>query len=84
MSEKIRAGGAGIPAFYTATGIGTVVETGGYVIKYKKTDKGIEPEIVAGPKPTKVFNGRKFLEEESLFADFAFVKAKRADTMGNL
>ena len=54
------------------------------MIKYKKTDKGIEPEIVTGPKPTKIFNGRKFLEEESLFADFAFVKAKRADTMGNL
>lgn len=84
LSEKIRAGGAGIPAFYTATGIGTVVETGGYVIKYKKTDKGIQPEIIAGPKPTKTFKDKKFLEEESLFADFAFVKAKRADTMGNL
>jgi 3-oxoacid CoA-transferase len=64
--------------------VGTIVETGGYVIKYKKTDKGIEPEIVTSPKPTKVFNGVKYLEEESIFGDFALVRAKRADTMGNL
>lgn len=84
LAEKIRAGGAGIPAFYTATGVGTIVETGGYVIKYKKTEKGLEPEIVSQPKPTKIFKGTKYIEEESIFSDFALIKAKRADTMGNL
>jgi hypothetical protein len=41
--------------------VDTVVEKGGYVIKYKKTEKGIEPEIVSEPKPTKVFNGKKYI-----------------------
>ena len=36
------------------------------------------------PKPTKIFRNQKFLEEESLVADFALVKAKKADTLGNL
>lgn len=36
------------------------------------------------PKPTSVFNGKKYIMEKSLFADFALIKAKRADKMGNL
>lgn len=63
LAEKIRAGGAGIPAFYTATGYGTLVAEG---------------------KETKSFNGRMYVLEESLTADFAFVRAWKADTMGNL
>lgn len=63
LAEKIRAGGAGIPAFYTATGYGTVVAEG---------------------KETRHFNGRPYILEESLTADFALIKAWKADTMGNL
>jgi 3-oxoacid CoA-transferase subunit A len=63
LAEKIRAGGAGIPAFYTATGYGTEVAKG---------------------KETKTFNGREYLLEEALTADFALIKAYKADTMGNL
>lgn len=63
LAEKIRAGGAGIPAFYTATGYGTVVAEG---------------------KETKAFNGRMYVLENSLTADFSLVKAWKADTMGNL
>ncbi len=63
LAEKIRAGGAGIPAFYTATGYGTPIAEG---------------------KETKVFNGRPYVLEESLKADFSLVKAWKADTMGNL
>ncbi len=63
LAEKIRAGGAGIPAFYTATGYGTVVAEG---------------------KETKEFNGRMYVLEESLTADYSLVKAWKADTMGNL
>jgi len=63
LAEKIRAGGAGIPAFYTATGYGTPVAEG---------------------KPTAVFDGRPYVLERSLTADFALVKAYKADRMGNL
>lgn len=63
LAEKIRAGGAGIPAFYTATGYGTIVAEG---------------------KETKEFNGRHYILEKSLTADFSFIKAWKADTMGNL
>lgn len=66
LAEKFRSGGAGIPAFYTPTGVDTIVETGGYVIKYKKTENGLEPEILSEPKPVKVFNGRKYIEEDSI------------------
>lgn len=63
LAEKIRAGGAGIPAFYTATGYGTVVAEG---------------------KETCEFNGRQYVLEKSLTADFSLVKAWKADTYGNL
>src|ERR1700694_965548 len=63
FSERIRAGGAGIPAFFTPTGVGTVVADG---------------------KETRTFDGRTYLLERSLKADFAFVKAWKGDRMGNL
>jgi len=63
FSERIRAGGAGIPAFYTPTGVGT---------------------LVAEDKETREFDGRLFLMEHALKADFAFVKAWKGDTWGNL
>lgn len=63
LAEKIRAGGAGIPAFYTATGYGTPIAEG---------------------KDVREFDGKKYILEESLIADFAIIKAWKADTMGNL
>ncbi len=63
LAEKIRAGGAGIPAFFTATGYGTAVANG---------------------KETREFNGKNYVLEDSLTADFALIKAWKADTMGNL
>src|SRR6516165_1389259 len=63
FSERIRAGGAGIPAFYTPTGVGT---------------------LVAEDKEIREFDGRLFLMEHALKADFAFVKAWKGDTWGNL
>ncbi|MBB71332.1 MAG: succinyl-CoA--3-ketoacid-CoA transferase [Legionellales bacterium] len=63
LAEKIRAGGAGIPAFYTATGYGTPV--------------GDDKEV-------REFDGRPYIMETALTADFALVKAWKADTMGNL
>jgi 3-oxoacid CoA-transferase subunit A len=63
LAERIRAGGAGIPAFYTPTGVGTVVAEG---------------------KETREFDGRRYLLERALTADFALVKAWRGDRLGNL
>ena len=63
LAEKIRAGGAGIPAFLTATGYGTAVAEG---------------------KETREIDGRHYVLERSLTADFSLVKAWKADTMGNL
>lgn len=63
LAEKIRAGGAGIPAFYVATGVGTEV---------------------ANNKEVRKFNNKDYLLETSLTADFALIKAWKADTMGNL
>ena len=63
LAERIRAGGAGIPAFFTPTGYGTVVANG---------------------KDVRWFDGRPYIMEQSLFADFAVIKAWRADRHGNL
>ena len=63
FSERMRAAGAGIPAFYTPTGVGTVI---------------------AENKETREFEGRLYLMEHALKADFAFVKAWKGDTWGNL
>ncbi len=63
LAEKIRAGGAGIPAFYTPTGVGTIVAEG---------------------KDVREFDGRKYVLERSLTADFSIVKAWKGDAMGNL
>ena len=63
FAERIRAGGAGIPAFYTPTGFGTVVAEG---------------------KETREFNGRLYVMEHALKADFALIKAWKGDKWGNL
>ncbi len=63
FAERIRAGGAGIPAFFTPTGVGTVIADG---------------------KETREYDGRTYVLERALHADFAFVKAHTADRWGNL
>lgn len=63
LAERLRAGGAGIPGFYTATGVGTEVAKG---------------------KEHKEFDGKTYILERGIVADFAFVKAWKADPFGNL
>ncbi len=63
LAERIRAGGAGIPAFYTPTGVGTLMARG---------------------KESRMFDGREYLLERALKADFALLRARRADTIGNI
>ncbi|KAG8598994.1 hypothetical protein GDO81_002831 [Engystomops pustulosus] len=81
LAEKVRAGGAGIPAFYTPTGYGTLIQEGGAPIKYNK-DGTIA--IASKPKEVKEFNGRQFVMENSITGDFALVKAWKADRAGNV
>jgi 3-oxoadipate CoA-transferase alpha subunit len=63
LAERMRAAGAGIPAFYTPTAVGT--------------------ELAAG-RETRVINGREYLLEYALPLDYAFIRARTADTLGNL
>ena len=77
----VRAGGAGIPAFFTATGVGTDVEEGKIVIKYNGNGK---PEILSKKKESREFNGRKYIMEDAIKGDFALIKGWKADQFGNV
>lgn len=81
LAEKIRAGGAGIPLFYTPTGYGTLVHKGGAPIKY---DKNGNIAVASKPKATINHKGFNYVLEEAIKGDFAFVKAYKADRDGNL
>ena len=63
LAERVRAGGAGIPAFYTPAGVGTLTAQG---------------------KDHRDFNGRTYVMEHAIYADYAFIRAWKADTAGNL
>ncbi len=85
LAEKLRAGGAGIPAFYTATGVGTQVADGGMPWRY---DAEGNIAISSPPKETRQFDvagvSRTFVLEEAIVTDVALVRAKRGDRHGNL
>lgn len=82
LAEKLRAGGAGIPGFYTPTGVGTLLEHGGFPIKYGSDGKTVE--IMSLPKETKTFDGKKCILEHGITGDFALVRGLRADEQGNI
>lgn len=81
LAERIRAGGAGIPAFFTPTAYGTLVHEGGAPIKYG-SDKKVA--IASESREARNFNGRQYIMEEAITGDFAIVKAWKADRAGNL
>ncbi|XP_050400860.2 succinyl-CoA:3-ketoacid coenzyme A transferase 1, mitochondrial [Patella vulgata] len=81
LAERIRAGGAGIPAFFTATGYGTLIHEGGAPIKYN-SDGSID--VTSQARESRDFNGRNYIMEESITGDYALVKAWKADKSGNL
>ncbi|WFD30037.1 3-oxoacid CoA-transferase [Malassezia sp. CBS 17886] len=90
LVEKIRAGAAGIPAFYTPTGAGTAVQHGEIVMQYEKqTDKeresgaALEPKSHTAPRESRMFHGRNFLLEDAIHGDVAFVHAWKVDESGN-
>jgi len=81
LAERIRAGGAGVPAFFTPTAFGTLVHEGGSPIKYSQ-DGTIA--IHSKPREERVFNGRNYIMEEAITGDYSLVKAWKADKAGNL
>ena len=85
LAEKLRAGGSGIPAFYTATGVGSQVAEGGLPWLF-----GADGEILDQSRPKQVaqfdFRGaeRSFVLEEAITTDFGLVRAAKGDRHGNL
>lgn len=82
IAERCRAGGAGIPAFYTATGYGTWVQEGNLPVRYGENGEVIK---TSEPREVREFeDGRKYIMERAIVGDYAFIKAYKADTAGNL
>jgi 3-oxoacid CoA-transferase subunit A len=94
LAERIRAGGAGIPAFFTATGAGTVVADGKETRQFYRPSQGVGGATVPGrgfggrgeevgseSRPTQT---REYVMETGLYADLALVKAHKGDGFGNL
>lgn len=78
MAERVRAGGSGIAAFYTPTGVNTLIETGGL-----KSVCGRIPKK-SSCKESRVFDERKYVLETAIRGDVALVRAQKADKFGNL
>lgn len=81
LAEKIRAAAAGVPAFYTPTGVNTLVHLGGCPIKFH-TDGTIQ--IRSKPKESRVFNGHTYMLEEAVSADYSLIRGWKADRAGNV
>ena len=81
LAERMRAGGSGIAAFYTRTGVGTMVADGGMPWRYT-TDGQVQ--IASPPKPTQQFDGLDYVLERAIVADFGLVRAWKGDRHGNL
>jgi 3-oxoacid CoA-transferase subunit A len=81
LAERLRAGGAGIPAFYTPAGVGTQVADGGLPWRYGPRGS---VALASPAKETRTFGGRSYVLEEGIVCDFALVRASRGDRDGNL
>ena len=81
LAERMRAGGSGIAAFFTATGGGTQVAEGGLPWRYDDAGNVV---VSSPPKETRDFGGREYVLEEAIVADFGLVRAWKGDRHGNL
>uniref|UniRef100_A0A4W5NVB0 Succinyl-CoA:3-ketoacid-coenzyme A transferase n=1 Tax=Hucho hucho TaxID=62062 RepID=A0A4W5NVB0_9TELE len=81
LAERVRAGGAGIPAFFTPTGYGTLIQEGGSPVKYN-TDGSVA--IASKKREVREFNGIHYVMERAITGDFALIKAWKADRAGNI
>ena len=81
LAERLRAGGCGIPAFFTPAGVGTLVADGGLPWRYNP-DGSVA--IASPPKEVRDFDGQEYVLERGIVTDFALVRAARGDRHGNL
>ncbi|MEO7016504.1 MAG: CoA transferase subunit A [Leifsonia sp.] len=81
LAEKLRAGGAGIPAFYTPAGVGTQIAEGGLPRLYAPDGSIV---VASEPKELRTFDGVDYVLERSVRPDFALVHAAKGDRYGNL
>ena len=81
LAERLRAGGAGIPAFFTPAGVGTQVAEGGLPLRY---DGSGGVAMASEPKETREFDGQTYVLERAIRTDFALVHASYGDRHGNL
>ncbi|MGH3390372.1 MAG: CoA transferase subunit A, partial [Actinomadura sp.] len=81
LAERLRAGGAGIPAFYTPAGVGTQVAEGGLPWRY---DGSGGVTLASPPKEVRTFDGVEYVLERGIRTDFALVRAAKGDRHGNL
>ncbi|RBY90033.1 CoA transferase subunit A [Blastococcus sp. TF02A-26] len=81
LAERLRAGGVGIPAFYTPTGVGTMVADGGIPVRYDADGNVVQ---TSKPKEVREFDGQQYVLETALTADYGLVRAAIGDRHGNL
>ncbi|MFB7090308.1 CoA transferase subunit A [Streptomyces sp. NPDC056296] len=81
LAERLRAGGAGIPAFYTPAGVGTLVAEGGLPWRY---DRSGEVVLASPAKEVRTFDGGQYVLEHAIRTDFSLVRAAKGDRHGNL
>jgi 3-oxoacid CoA-transferase subunit A len=81
LAERLRAGGAGITAFYTPAGVGTQVADGGLPLRYA-SDGSIA--LASAAKEIRIFDGAEYVLERAITCDFALVHARVGDRHGNL
>jgi 3-oxoacid CoA-transferase subunit A len=81
LAERLRAGGAGIPAFYTPGGVGTQVADGGLPLRY---DGSGGVALASEPKEVRSFDGTDYVLERAIVTDYALVHARYGDRHGNL
>ena len=81
LAERLRAGGAGIPAFFTLAGVGTQVAEGGLPLRY---DGSGGVALASEAKEVREYDGREYVLERAITTDFALVHARFGDRHGNL
>jgi len=81
LAEKLRAGGAGIPAFFTPTGAGTILTNGEFPIKFN-ADGSVA--IKAPRRESRQYGDKEYVLEEAITGDYALIKGWKADTKGNI
>ena len=81
LAERLRAGGSGVPAFFTPSGAGTMLADGSFTLRYSP-EGGVAEHVPA--KEHRLIDGREHVLEEGIVADFGLVRAHRGDRKGNL